>query len=312
MELWEGIHLTDATDEERERVQRLLEGLTHAPFDRESAMLAGERSATLTTEGTEIEIEDVMIAAIALNRNEPILTGTPDHFERIEDADVETYCGGVVPVRRRVRDGTGDRVARAEPVSTSTDVSAAVWSVPDGRSRSIATGRAGARNRASSSLRRTRDSTGSYPGFRGGCSRDSPCPRGRRRPNSPARSADSRTFSGFAIPELRADGTCQDRCIRNQPGLLRRRTRRRAPAWSLRPAVARRCRREPVTEEDVHRPGGVDRLRRVRAVSRSDPGSGCRAVPAGVPDAGRERNRMRDDGGRTRSAAGRSRSPSYL
>lgn len=30
MELWEGIQLTDAADEEREQVHRLLEGLGHA------------------------------------------------------------------------------------------------------------------------------------------------------------------------------------------------------------------------------------------------------------------------------------------
>lgn len=91
MELCEGIHLTDATDAERERVQRLLEGLTHATFDRESAMLAGKYSAKLTDAGARIEIEDVVIAAIARQRNEPILTGNPDHFERLEDVDVETY-----------------------------------------------------------------------------------------------------------------------------------------------------------------------------------------------------------------------------
>jgi len=40
MELWEGVHLADATDEER---------------------------------------------------NEPILTGNPDHFERLDDVGVESY-----------------------------------------------------------------------------------------------------------------------------------------------------------------------------------------------------------------------------
>jgi hypothetical protein len=40
MELWEGVHLADATDEER---------------------------------------------------NEPILTGNPDHFERLDDVAVESY-----------------------------------------------------------------------------------------------------------------------------------------------------------------------------------------------------------------------------
>lgn len=53
MELWEGIHLTDATDEECERVRELLEGLRFAAFDRGSAMLAGEHGAELTTAGTQ-------------------------------------------------------------------------------------------------------------------------------------------------------------------------------------------------------------------------------------------------------------------
>lgn len=91
MELWEGIHRTNATEEERQRIRRLLEEVTHAAFDRESAMLAGECSAALLGEGARIEIEDVMIAAIALQRDEPILTGNPDHFERIDGVDVETY-----------------------------------------------------------------------------------------------------------------------------------------------------------------------------------------------------------------------------
>lgn len=91
MELWEGIHRTDATEEERQRVRRLLEEVTHAEFDHESAMLAGECSAALLSEGARIEIEDVMIAAIALQRHEPLLTGNPDHFERIDSVDVETY-----------------------------------------------------------------------------------------------------------------------------------------------------------------------------------------------------------------------------
>jgi predicted nucleic acid-binding protein len=54
-------------------------------------MLAGECSANLSADGTPIEIEDVMIAAIARQRNEPILTGNPTHFERIDHIEVETY-----------------------------------------------------------------------------------------------------------------------------------------------------------------------------------------------------------------------------
>lgn len=91
MELWEGIHRTEATDEERERVRELLEGLTHVDFDRESAMRAGEISATLAQNGERIEAEDVMIAAIALERDHAVLTGNMAHFDRIDGLEVESY-----------------------------------------------------------------------------------------------------------------------------------------------------------------------------------------------------------------------------
>jgi tRNA(fMet)-specific endonuclease VapC len=91
MELWEGIQLADASDAERRRVRALLSELTHASFDLDSAMIAGERSAELVREGPQIDLEDVMIAAIALERGEPVLTRNPEHFERIPDVAVETY-----------------------------------------------------------------------------------------------------------------------------------------------------------------------------------------------------------------------------
>lgn len=91
MELWEGIHLADASAAERDRVHRLLQGLTHAAFDRGSAMAAGEINAALVEDGTPVDIEDVMIAAIARNLDEPVLTGNPGHFKRIPGVNIETY-----------------------------------------------------------------------------------------------------------------------------------------------------------------------------------------------------------------------------
>lgn len=91
MELWEGIHLADATDAERARVGRLLQGLTHADFDHDSAVAAGEINATLVENGSPIDIEDVMIAAIARTLDEPVLTGNPGHFEQISGLTTETY-----------------------------------------------------------------------------------------------------------------------------------------------------------------------------------------------------------------------------
>lgn len=91
MELSEGIHLADASEAERDRVREFLEGVRHAPFDHTAALRAGELSASLQREGEMIEIEDVMVAAVALDRNESVLTGNPSHFTRIEGLTVEGY-----------------------------------------------------------------------------------------------------------------------------------------------------------------------------------------------------------------------------
>lgn len=91
MELSEGIHLADASEPERDRVREFLEDVRHAPFDHTAALQAGELSASLQREGAMVEIEDVMIAAIALGRNETVLTGNPSHFTRIEGLTVERY-----------------------------------------------------------------------------------------------------------------------------------------------------------------------------------------------------------------------------
>jgi len=91
MELHEGIHLADATDEERERVRELLTGINELPFDRACAMQAGEINAGLVSEGEAIDETDVMIAATALVDDRPVVTRNADHFERVEGLDVVTY-----------------------------------------------------------------------------------------------------------------------------------------------------------------------------------------------------------------------------
>lgn len=54
-------------------------------------MLAGEIDAALKERGERIDVEDAMIGAIAVNRNEAALTRNASHFERIEGVAVETY-----------------------------------------------------------------------------------------------------------------------------------------------------------------------------------------------------------------------------
>lgn len=91
MELWEGVHLSDATECERAMVEELLTGLHEVEFDRDCAMTAGRINATLVKSGQPIDNEDVMIAACALVHDEPVVTRNVSHFERIDGVEVVGY-----------------------------------------------------------------------------------------------------------------------------------------------------------------------------------------------------------------------------
>lgn len=91
MEIWEGIQLSDASDDESAAVESLLTEIDEFPFDRDCAMAAGEINATLQRKGKPVDETDVMIAATGLVYDRPIVTRNVDHFERISDIDVVTY-----------------------------------------------------------------------------------------------------------------------------------------------------------------------------------------------------------------------------
>ena len=91
MELWEGIHSVDSSHGEKQVVKKLLEQLKDAEFGKETAKKAGKISAELQQDGLSIEIEDIMIAATALENKETVVTGNDKHFERIEDLELKTY-----------------------------------------------------------------------------------------------------------------------------------------------------------------------------------------------------------------------------
>lgn len=91
MELWQGIHLSRAGDRKLAAVQSLVEWPHHADFDREAAMTAGELAAELTVDGQPSEVEDLEIAAIAIERNDTVLTRNVDRFNRIPKLSVEGY-----------------------------------------------------------------------------------------------------------------------------------------------------------------------------------------------------------------------------
>lgn len=87
-EVWVGAEL--GTDPERAAAARLIESLTWHDFDRGSARLAGSIQAALVREGDEIGIADCMIAAMAIEHDETLVT-RDRVFERIPGLDLRTY-----------------------------------------------------------------------------------------------------------------------------------------------------------------------------------------------------------------------------
>jgi predicted nucleic acid-binding protein len=90
MELYEGVCLAASAGERRE-VERLLDGLRELEFTNAAAKRAGEVNAELHEDGQPIDVEDVMIAAVALENDESVVTRNTDHFDRIEGLETVTY-----------------------------------------------------------------------------------------------------------------------------------------------------------------------------------------------------------------------------
>jgi tRNA(fMet)-specific endonuclease VapC len=90
MELYEGVCLAASTGERRE-VERLLDGLHELEFTNAAAKRAGRINAELHEDGQPIDVEDVMIAAVALGNDEAVVTRNAQHFDRIEGLETVTY-----------------------------------------------------------------------------------------------------------------------------------------------------------------------------------------------------------------------------
>jgi tRNA(fMet)-specific endonuclease VapC len=91
MELYEGIHLADTTETQRDAVEDLLTEINELPFDSDCGIEAGRISAELVSAGERIDETDVMIAATALVHGHPVVTRNVDHFDRIDGVDVVSY-----------------------------------------------------------------------------------------------------------------------------------------------------------------------------------------------------------------------------
>ena len=91
MELWRGAMLSNAQTKEKEKINEILDSVLIYNFTEREAKKAAEIESGLIQQGKRIEIEDIMIASIALIRNEKILTRNIKHFQDIKGLSIESY-----------------------------------------------------------------------------------------------------------------------------------------------------------------------------------------------------------------------------
>ncbi len=90
-ELYVGVGLSVRSSEEREKVLSVLKSLPHLSLDAASASKAGTIYAQRIREGIRIDPEDAMLAGIAVQNNEPLLTRNRNDFAGITDLKLEYY-----------------------------------------------------------------------------------------------------------------------------------------------------------------------------------------------------------------------------
>ena len=87
-EVWVGAYFGSAG--ELEAARELLESLTWLSFSRSCARRAGKIQAALKREGSPLGIADCMIAAVAIEQGDPLVTRDED-FTKIDELVVRTY-----------------------------------------------------------------------------------------------------------------------------------------------------------------------------------------------------------------------------
>jgi len=90
-ELYIGIGKGAQTDENRERVENVLSSLPLEPTTPSIARRAGKIEGELQKEGEAIGAVDAIVAATALDYDEPVVTADSGDFERVSDLRIETY-----------------------------------------------------------------------------------------------------------------------------------------------------------------------------------------------------------------------------
>ena len=89
MELHEGAIVSERPEKERNRMTEVLESQNIVEIDRRIMKKAGKISGKLLNKGERIEREDCIIAATALQNEEPLITENTKHFKKIENLELE-------------------------------------------------------------------------------------------------------------------------------------------------------------------------------------------------------------------------------
>lgn len=90
-ELYVGVGLSVKSHEEREKILDILKSLAHLSLDTPSASRAGLVYAQRAKEGMKIDPEDAMLAGIAIENHQPLLTRNRKDFAGIPELRVESY-----------------------------------------------------------------------------------------------------------------------------------------------------------------------------------------------------------------------------
>ena len=90
-ELYHGAYASTRKQENLEKVRNLLKTLEILTINDETCEIAGNIRATLESQGVKIGDADSLIAGIALNYKETIITRNVGHFSRIDELQIETW-----------------------------------------------------------------------------------------------------------------------------------------------------------------------------------------------------------------------------
>jgi tRNA(fMet)-specific endonuclease VapC len=91
IELIRGLSSKNIREGEKEKIKELIDSFFVLNLDKQSSILAGEIESELIKTGRLIDLEDIMIAAIAIINSEKLITRNEKHFSRIKRLEIESY-----------------------------------------------------------------------------------------------------------------------------------------------------------------------------------------------------------------------------